>query len=228
MTSVRKNPANASKKLSALLRKLGSGSPPRDLPPADDPIATIIVSMLLWDSTTEKAIGGFQKLMNEAVDYNDLRVCMPHETMEILGVRYPRVQERSQRLRAVLRSIYLREHAVSLNALKSQGKREVKKYIESLDGITPFAANRVLLLSFDTHGIPVDEQLKELLVDAEVCEPEVEIPDLTAWLASQVRAEDAAGTHYALQAWSDKHGSGGSSGRTVVSRKSAGTPARRG
>ena len=37
MTSVMKNPANASKKLSALLRKLGSGSPPRDLPPADDP-----------------------------------------------------------------------------------------------------------------------------------------------------------------------------------------------
>jgi hypothetical protein len=224
MTSVMKNPANAAKKLSALLRKLGSGSPPRELPSTEDPIGTIVVSMLLWDSTTERAVAGFQKLMNEAVDYNDLRVCMPHETIEILGVRYPRVQERCQRLRAVLRGIYLREHAVSLDSLKGQGKREVKKYIESLDGITPYASSRVLLLSFDTHAVPVDEQLKDLLVDGEVCEPDVEISDLSAWLAAQIKAEDAAAAHYGLQAWSDKHGSGG---RSVVSRKSAGTPVRR-
>jgi endonuclease III len=227
MTSVMKNPAMALKKLNALLRKLGSGSPPREAPPLDDPIATLVMSMLLWEATTDKALAGYQRLMNDAVDFNDLRVCMPHETIDLLGVRYPRVQERCQRLRAVLRSIYLREHAVSLDSLKNQGKREIKKYIDSLEGITPYAASRILLLTFDTHGIPVDDQLKALLVSAEVAEPDMETSEVAAWLSAQIKAEEAAATHHALQAWADKHASGGGGNRSASSRRSAGSPAGR-
>lgn len=222
MTSL-KNPASATRKLSALLRKLGDGSRPEAHPSHDEPIATLVMSFLLWESTMDKALAAYERLRDEVVDFNDLRVCMPHETADILGPRYPRVQERCQRLRAVLRSIYLREHAVSLDKHKAAGKREVKKYVDSLEGIVPYVASRVLLLSFDSHAIPVDEQLRLCLAKIEVCEPQIELVDLATWLGSQIKAEDAAAAHYALQAWVERTGggAGGSGGAGVGERKSA-------
>ena len=121
------------------------------------------------------------------------------------------------RLRAVLRSIYLREHAVSMDKHKSAGKREVKKYVESLEGIVPFVSSRLLLLSFESHGVPVDEQLRSALAKHEICEPQMELVDLGTWLGSQIKAEDAVGAHFALQEWAEKYGSGssGSSGKSA-------------
>ena len=95
MTTI-KNPALAHKKLSALLRRLGGGSPAKDMPPHADPVATLVMSMLLWESTTDKALAGYERLVREVVDFNDLRVCMPHETADLLGPRNttPRSSER--------------------------------------------------------------------------------------------------------------------------------------
>jgi hypothetical protein len=203
------------------LRKLGDGSQPEAQPPHGEPIATLVMSFLLWESSMDKALAAFQRLRDEVVDFNDLRVCMPHETMEILGPRYPRVQERCERLRAVLRSIYLREHAVDLDKYKVTGKREVKKYVDSLEGIVPYVASRVLLLSFESHAIPVDEQLRASLSKADVCEPQVELVDLATWLGSHIKAEQAAGAHYALQVWAEGNGSGASGGSSAGDRKSS-------
>ena len=67
--------------------------------------------------------------------------------------------DRFRRLRAVLRNVYLREHAVTLERLADAGKRDAKKYIDSLDGMVPYVAARVLLLCFDVHGVPVSTQV---------------------------------------------------------------------
>ncbi len=197
-----KNASVCSKKLSALLKKIGTVPVP-EFPTADDPIAVLVMSMLLWESTTEKAMVAYQRLMEQMVDFNDLRVCMPHETLELIGPRYPRALDRCQRLRAVLRNIYLREHAVSLERVATTGKREIKKYIESLEGIVPYAAARVQLLSFDTHAIPVDDQLRIQLIEAEASDVSMENPDLSNWLVSQIMAEEGIEAHYRLQSWVD-------------------------
>ena len=65
---------------------------------------------------------------------------------EIIGPRYPLALNRAQRLRA--------HHAPHLSARarhdadkqSSGGKRDVRKYLESLEGIVPYVTNRVLLL----------------------------------------------------------------------------------
>ena len=108
------------------------------------------------------------------------------------------------RLRAALRNIYLREHAVNLNKLMGSGKREARKYIESLEGIVPYVSSRLALLSFDTHIVPVDDQLRTLLIEAEVSDNSVENAELGSWLAAQVKAGDGPTTHAALQAWVDE------------------------
>ena len=98
-------------------------------------------------------------------------------------------------------------HAVSLDRLREMGRREVKSYLRSLDGIAPYVADRVTLLCFDAHCIPVDARLHRSLVKAGVGDETVEIPDMASWLARQVKAADALATHRALQVWSDRVGS---------------------
>jgi endonuclease III len=197
-----KNAAACTKKLHALLKKLGKADPPA-FASAHDPVAILVLSMLMWESTTDKALGAYARLMESVVDFNDLRVCLPHETVEIIGPRYPRALDRCQRLRAVLRNIYLREHAVSLEKHINGNKREAKKYIESLEGIMPYAAARVLLVSFGVHSIPVDDQLRIHLIEHDVIDPAVEVPELASWLTSHIRAEDGVDAHYSFQCWID-------------------------
>ena len=212
-----KNAAVGAKKLSALLRKIGHAAPPviAVTPGNDDEassvaeaarhdaIATLVMSFLLWESSVDKAQAAYDRILESVVDFNDLRVSMPHETVEMIGPRYPLALNRTQRLRASLRNIYLREHAVSLDKPAAAGKRDLKKYVESLEGMVPYVANRVLLLCFDTHGVPVDEQLRTALIEAEVADASVEVPELASWLASQIRAGDAVAAHAALQSWMD-------------------------
>lgn len=198
-----KNAAQHAKRFTALLRKLPP-SPLPEFPDADDPVGVLVMSFLLADSTTEKAIAAYTKLQDVTVDYNDLRVSMPREVAAYLGARYPQGLERCQRLRAVLKSIYLREHDVTLDGLKAAGKRDVKKYIETLDGITPFVSARVLLMAFDSHAIPVDESLRERLVVEGVADDTSDAAEVSTWLSRQVKASDGVTTHLALQAWTEK------------------------
>jgi len=202
-----KNPRQSARTLASLLRKLGK--PREPLPLEDgDPITVLVMSFLMWDSTTVRANAAYKRLMDRVVDYNDLRVSMPQELVEWIGPRYPQVLDRCQRLRAALRHMYKREHAVSLDRLKDMGRREVKSYLRSLDGITPYVADRVTLLCFDAHCVPVDVRLHRSLVKAGVGDETVEIADMASWLARQVKAAEAVVTHRALQTWADKVGSG--------------------
>lgn len=214
------NAAERSKRLASILKKRGSATPP-DVAGMDDPIAVLVFSFLLWECNTNKAVTAYQHIQNNVVDYNDLRVSMPHETIDLLGVRYPRVDERCDRLRATLRDVYGREHAVTLARLNDMGKREVRKYIESLDGIVPYVAARVMLLCFDTHAVPVDEQLQQRLVREQIVDPNVDLTETASWLERQIKASDGVDAHYILQAWVEstaKSGSGTSRKRKTTKK----------
>lgn len=195
-----KNANTCAKNLDSLLSKLGKTNPPPS-PDVNDPLEVLVMSFLMWETTSERAAAGYEALMNQVVDLNDLRVSMPHEVAEWLGPDYPRALDRAQRLRAVLRDIYLREHAVSLDKLRNLGKREARKYLESLDGIPPYVAARVTLICFGAHAVPVDDQLRTRLIEVGAADVSVEVPGLTAWLTRQIRAEESLAAHYAFQSW---------------------------
>lgn len=217
------NSSSCAKNLSSLLKKIGTVEAP-DFPDADDPVTVLIISFLMWETTTSRALVAYQRIKENMVDFNDLRVCMPHEVVETIGKRYPLAMERCERLRAALRHIYLREHVVSLDILKGQGKREIKKYIETLDGVMTYSAARIQLVAFNTHGIPVDEQLRGLLIAHEAAEESLSLTDLSSWLSRQIKAEKSLETHYAIQSWVDKGGhkiSTKSSGQASTDKKTA-------
>ncbi len=208
---------DGSKALNDLLKKLGA-PPPAEFPDAANPVSVLVLSMLMWESTTSKALVAYQKLKDAVVDFNELRVCMPQEMIECIGVRYPLALERCTRLRASLNDIFRREHDVTLEQLRSGGKRDVKKYLDTLEGMTPYASARVQLLCFDAHAIPADEQLRQRLVAAGVIESSVDVAETSNWLTRNVKAGEGVAAHHALQNWID-------TGKPVIGSKSAGKSA---
>jgi hypothetical protein len=224
-----KNASQCAKKLTALLKKLPEGAPP-EFPDDDDPVATLVASFLMWESSTAAGRDAYDRITDAIVDFNDLRVTMPVEISEWLGDDSPINVERCQRMRAALRNVYLREHEVSLASLTDTGKREVKKYIESIEGVPPYVSARTLLMSFDAHAIPVDEQLRSRLIDEGVCDEDADVHELSAWLSRQIKASDARKAHLALQAWIDDVGpvkKPSADGRKKTTRKKSGARSRK-
>ncbi len=197
-----KNASQCAKELTRLLKSLKSPEPP-ELPGGGNPVAVLVQSVLMCEASTDLADGAYERIGREVVDFNDLRVCLPHETMQWLGRDYPLAVERCQQLRNVLNDIFLREHGVHLDHLREYGKRDVKKYIEGLDGISPYTASRVMLLCFQTHAIPVDEQLRQMLIEEGAADESADVEELSSWLARQIKASDGIDAHLALQAWVD-------------------------
>lgn len=195
--------------ISRLVQARSKGAPtavPAILPDQGDPIAVLVQSVLLWQSTTEKAAAAYEKIRKAFVDWNDLRVSMPAEVMEVIGPRYPEAEDRCRRLRAILQGVYRREHVMGFGTAESAGKRSLRKYLEAIEGMVPYVAERMLLVGFGGHGLPVDETLRRHLVVHGIIEETADDAEASAVLLRHVKAADALQVHLALQAWTDEVG----------------------
>ncbi|MDG2053811.1 MAG: hypothetical protein P8J86_03805 [Phycisphaerales bacterium] len=197
-----KNTAACAQKFRALLKKLEKG---QDLTPASDgdPVSTLIYSSLLWEATVSDATTAFDKLVKSVVDYNELRVLLAHDVIDIIGEDYPKADERARRLRAMLRDIYVREHEVTLGSLSSLGKKDTKIYLDTLEGMVSFVSSRIQLLHYEGRGIPVDEQLRELLVEESAVDASAKPVEITNWITRQIKVEQDLEVAGQLQRWSD-------------------------
>ncbi len=181
---------------------------PAPTPADEDPLLQeLVYSFLLWDATTTQARTLMRRLSETFVDSNELRVCLADELAEVMGDRYPRAWERSQRLRAALQDLYKREHGMRLTPLSSANKRDIRGYLDSLDGIPPFVAARVFLVGFGGHAVPCDARLADLLADEGVIDAKLTDPaEIGAWLERQIRAAESLEGGLLFQAWSDEKG----------------------
>jgi hypothetical protein len=214
------------KAFSKLLRKISTMRRPHG-PDTVDPISVIVHSFLLWDCPAEKAMAGYQRLADGVVDFNELRINLPPETAAMLGTRYPRLEERCLRLRGVLNDIYRREHAVTLERVRTQNKKDIKRFIETLDGIVPFVAARLGLVCFELHGIPADERLRTELSKVGIVSPTIDLMELSSWLAHHVKADDALKVHEHLVAWVDSREGRSAKREAAVAPRSARKPAKK-
>lgn len=190
-------------KFSAFLKKHRVGGEPSLLPEtvrAEDPVAVLVHSWLLWESSSSQAAVAMDRLLEQRVDFNELRVSLPHEVAAIVGKRYPRVEERLHGIRRTLHDLFLRRHELSFAYLAEKGKRDIKAEIETLDGITPFVSARLLRIAFDVHAMPADDQLSALLHEHDVIDEPVEPDELAGWLSTAVKADEAVGAMASLQA----------------------------
>ena len=189
--------------LNSLVRAIKGKYAPDDDLPDRTPLEELIYSYVLWEAPASKADAAYRRLTHHIVDLNELRVCRPPEIISVLGKSYPLVEERAMRIKASLQEIYLREFAVTLDKCAALNKRDARKYLDTLDGMPPFVAARVVLLRLGGHAIPVDDKLLSRLVARGVVEPDYDCAKAEGVLERHVKADDAILIHRTLQAWSD-------------------------
>jgi len=216
-----KAPAGNRNKLASIVKKHA----PAEVPPppvwseefAGDPVALLVHSILAWEAPLATADAAFEKLSKQLVDWNDLRVCLVDETMEIVGPRYPNAFRRLLLLRTSLTAIYKRQHEVDLRHLSAAGKREARAYLEALPEVPSFVAHRTLLLAFGSSVMPMDARLLVKLQQAGVVDPEASESMVANWIAKETANDRLVETHFALHAFADS-----TPDRAVGSRRTPG------
>jgi hypothetical protein len=202
-------PPDPAKKLQNLLRKLRSGvaEPPRDAAldgcceSSDKLLWQLVYSFLAWESSIARASIAAKRLHGSVVDYNEMRVCLAEELASILGDRYPRGVERAARLKSTLNDLYKREHTVTLAPIAAMSKRDARTYLESLEGMPPYVAARLLLLAFGGHAFPVDSRIHAALLEEQCLPADCQASDASGWLERQFRAGEAAEPYLLVEAW---------------------------
>jgi hypothetical protein len=136
-------------------------------------------------------------------------VSLVEEMVQMIGVRYPRAEERCKALRRVLYDIFRHHHKVSLSHLEGHPKQHIRAYLDNLDGMIAYVSNRVCLLRYGVHAIPVDQTTHELLVEEGALSPTVSLSDAAGVLERNIRAGHGLESYFALQAAADKRHAAG-------------------
>ena len=127
-------------------------------------IPRMIRAFLEFDADNARAQAAEARLAAAMVDLNELRVTPAIEVAAILGSRYPFSEQRSSLLHRTLQSIYERENQMSLASLQTMKKTEVRNYLRTLAGITPYVEAAVALECFEVAACPVDTKLMLWLI----------------------------------------------------------------
>ena len=161
------------------------------MPDPLDPIrclATAVLGGECGDPATERWI---DRIFTVMVDWNEVRVSNPLQVAEALVDTSPEVVQRCQRLVSALRAVFNREHKLSLDRIRTLGRREARQYLESLDGVDGFAVASVVLWCFGGHAIPVSDRLLEALRKGELVNPAADRDEVQAFLERNVPAAQA-------------------------------------
>lgn len=166
----------------------------------DAVVHQLVYSTMLWESSHEVAGRCMQAIRSGVVDFNELRVCSGFEMLFMLPKECPRKEERAARLLATLSAVFEREHRLALDGVAAMPKREARQYLDGLDGMTPFVAARIMLVTLGGHAFPADGRIARVLLDAGLISPgEASPADLCARLERAVRAADAPRVYALLE-----------------------------
>jgi hypothetical protein len=189
------------KALSSSLRtRLGKVSPPA----GGDPVTQMILGILSRDAPESKAREALDRIRGMVVDYNELRVIPPIELADMLG-DYPDVRLKCEDISRSLNRVFALNHAVNLAHLADLSAKEVRTFLDRVDGLEPYTRARVRLLGLQQHAVPLDEAMWAYARHEGIIDRRCALEDAQSFLERQIAPEDALELVALLrrQAWSD-------------------------
>lgn len=178
-------------RLKKAYKKLLTAVSKPDIPEPEDAMYRLAVGILgteCGDATAKRAVN---RTFNTLADWNEARVSSAIELNRATGNLIPQGVQRCARLRAALQSIYNRENMLSLDRLRSMGRRDARRYLEELDGVDEYTVASIILWSLGGHAIPVDDKVLKALRDNELVNPEADRAEVQAFLERNISAAQA-------------------------------------
>ena len=130
------------------------------------------------------------RIEREFVDLNELRVATELEVIELIGPRYPDVEHRVEMIIRALNAIFEKEHTLNLERMATISKRDVRQFLRDLPELHPFADAYVMLMSFEGHAIPVDDEMLAYLRDHDIVDDKTTLADAQRFVEHHIKAEE--------------------------------------
>lgn len=173
-------------------------------PAAGDAITQMILGIFSRDVPESKAREALDRLRAVVVDYNELRVVPPIEMAEMVG-SLPDARLKCEDLSRALNKVFAFEHEVLLERLRELSRKEVREYLEEIDGLDAYTRARVRLLGLHQHAVPLDEAMWAYARKEKIVDQRCPLEEAQAFLERRV-SEDEAVEFVGLiekQAWAE-------------------------
>ncbi len=193
-----KNATKYADTLKSFLRKMTRDykAPPKETQPA---LKALVRGAMSFDVPDSKAEDAMKAIEREFVDLNELRVATELEVQEMLGQRYPRIEDRVTMITQALNNIFEREHTLSLDRLKDLSRRDARQFLRELPSIHPFVEAYVMLFAFDGHTCPIDEPMLDLLRDEEIVEETTTLEDAQKFVEHHLKDSECFDFYWAMR-----------------------------
>ncbi|AQT67664.1 valyl-tRNA synthetase [Anaerohalosphaera lusitana] len=166
----------------------------------DDPLDAVVDGVLTEHLTLADAEKALKKIQSHFVDYNDLRVSRPEEINDVLKSKNDdKIKAVAKSLPDGLGAIFAKYHAVTLEPLAEEGKRQAKKELEEMVGLSRFAQSYTLLTAIGGHAIPVNQIIADYLKSEKLVNPESDLDDIEGFLERRISAADAFEFYWLLR-----------------------------
>lgn len=194
--------------LKKMISRLVKAAPAKKEAEPVEPLTRLIRAFLEYDCDFARTEVAERKVQENMVDHNELRVTPAIELAALLGVRYPFAESRCSWLHRTLQSIFDREHHMRLDRLKELKKSEVRPYLQSLMGITPYVEAAVCVDCFGIAAAPVDNKLMLWLVSKDALPEGIDARTAQLAIEKHLKASDAEaffhGSRKEIDNWSPK------------------------
>jgi len=200
-----KNSSKYSKKLHRLYNSLKHKYPKVQPVTHDDPVEALVYSIVSENLTARAAQAAMKRLIDNFVDFNDLRVSRSEEIIEALGGNAPETTQIASSLTKALAAVFNRYNTLSLEALKKLGKRPAKQVLEQMDGTTKFVVDYCVLTALHGHAIPLTKKMLEYLRDNELVHPGADEQDIEGFLTRQIAAHNGYEFYQLLREQSESY-----------------------
>jgi hypothetical protein len=194
-----KNATKHADELKSLYKKLVKEhkAPPITPLPAVQALVRGAMSFDVPDSRADEAMKAIER---EFVDLNELRVATDLEVQALLGSRYPAIEKRVSMITLALNNIFEREHTLNLERLKDVSKRDARQFLRELPDIHPFVEAYVMMMSFDGHAFPIDDEALAVLIEEEIVEEGTSLQDAQKFVEHHLKDQECYEFYYALRA----------------------------
>jgi endonuclease III len=123
---------------------------------ADRPVLEhLLFACCLEDAHYEAAEEAFAALVHTFFDWNEIRVTSIAELSEV-AANLPDPRAAANRVKRILHSVFEANYSFDLEDLKKKNLGPTVKWLEKLDGATPFSAAYVVQAGLGGHSIPID------------------------------------------------------------------------
>ena len=169
-----------------------------------DKIDVLILGILNEFLDKEAVAEMYEKISNQFVDWNDLRVSRDEEIEEVLGGFNQVHLKIAKALKETLQIIFETYDMISLDELDELGKREIKQKLCEMEKFSLFVISYFMHNVYESHSLAVNENMAEYLKRNDLVHPNSTIEDITGFLERQVLAQDLDEFYYGLRDLAEK------------------------